>query len=133
MNFLAWYHESRKLGYATRVQWVDGNDFAHQKSALMTLLNYFDHTFEALNRFSVVLYVKWLFIKMSLKDLNPTPILYSVVVADVASRSDSSRREVRSRTDRVLLKNILLVSGPLFVIFAIAVYHVVIQVNIVEQ
>ena len=96
------------------------NDYFQQKSVLITLLHYFDHTFEALNRFSMVLYVKWLFTKMSLKDMNPTPILYSVAVADVASRSDSSRREVRSRTDRMLLKNILLVTGPVFVIFAIA-------------
>ena len=125
MGWLASYHEIRKLGYATRVQWVDGNDFWGQKSALMTLLNYFDQTVQPVNRFSVVLYVKWLFAKMSLKDLNPTPILYSVAVADVASRSDSSRCEVRSRTDRMLLKNILLVTGPLFVIFAIAVYAVV--------
>eukprot|EP00945_MAST-04E_sp_MAST-4E-sp1_P006069 g6069.t1 len=122
MDWLASYYEMRKLGYATRVQWVDGNDFWDQKSALMTLLNYFDQTVQALNRFSVVLYVKWLFAKMSLKDLNPTPILYSVAVADVASRGDSSRCEVRSRTDRMLLKNILLVTGPLFVIFGIAVY-----------
>ena len=133
MNFLAWYHESRKLGYATRVQWVDGNDYFQQKSVLMTLTHYFDHTFDALNRFSFVLYVKWLFTKMSLKDMNPTPILYSVTVADVASRSDSSRREVRSRTDRMLLKNILLVTGPVLVIFAIAVYSVFMPVILITQ
>lgn len=122
MDFLAWYHEIRKLEYTTRVQWVDRNDFFEQKSALMTLINYFDHTFQALNRFSVVLYVKWLFTKMSLRDMNPTPILYSVAVADIASRTDSSRREIRSRTERVLLKDILLLTGPLFVIFAFTIY-----------
>ena len=125
MDSLAFYHKARVLDNATRVQWVDRNDYFHQKSALMTLLFYFDNTVEALNRFSVVLYAKWLFTKMSLKGLNPTPILYSVVVGDEATRSDSSRHEVRSRTDRVLLKNILLVTGPLFVIFATAVYQVV--------
>ena len=53
------------------------------RKGLMTLTHYFDHV-RCANRFS--LYVKWLFTKMSLKDMNPTPILYSVV-ADVATKT----------------------------------------------
>lgn len=89
-----------------------------ENSVLNKLLAYFSNTFESTNRFAMVLYHRWLVFR------DVFPALYSVPVAMSADEQPAAMIEVHRRTDRVILKNLLFVTIPSFILFGIMIYRV---------